>query len=179
MSTSRFLILFASLLILSSCVTPLIEDIPEKASGEGSLTAEVNDDDFSVTGLLVTAEATQANNSIFTFAIGAAELPIGGLSRSISLSVVSTDGSAIEAGETYTAASMMNASAGEYSFQDNTNVNIRALSSNTNVASVTITKIDMVAKRVSGTFSFDGADKNDPNIIYEVRNGEFTDVFFE
>lgn len=176
---SRFTFLLSTVLLLSSCVNNIVDDIPEEVSGEGLMTAKVNDEAFSANGIFVTAEASQSNDKIVTLAIGASELTVGGLTKAISLSLVSTDGSSIEAGETYTAASMSNTSAGEYAFEDNVNVNIRALSSNTDVATITITEIDMVAKRVSGTFSFDATDPNVPNMTYEVRNGEFRDVSFE
>jgi hypothetical protein len=58
-------------------------------------------------------------------------------------------------------------------------LDIKAVSDNTEMATITITDIDFDTKLVSGTFSFDGADDDDPNTIYEVRNGVFTDVSFE
>ncbi|MEZ4847299.1 MAG: hypothetical protein R3B93_01425 [Bacteroidia bacterium] len=48
---------------------------------------------------------------------------------------------------------------------------IKALSKNTEVATITITEIDYSKKTVSGTFSFDAYDEDDPGKIYEIRDG--------
>lgn len=172
---SRLIILLLSLLLLSSCAKRLLDDLPENVLGSGSLTATINGDEFSANGILVTAEFSE-ENGVATLVIGAAELPIAGVTQAIVLAMVAPDGTGIHSGETYTSTNVLKKAAGEYSIDDDASVDIKAVSENTDVATITISNIDFDAKVVSGTFSFDGADEDEPNTIYEVRSGEFKDV---
>ncbi len=173
--------IFALLLLLGLSFTSCVEipDILDDPTQTGSITAKINGEDFSVSGLLVTANLTESTANIQTLAIGGAKLPLDGITRAIALAIVSTDGNGFQAGQTYTATSTTEAAAGEYSIDDGNAIDIKAVSENTDVATITLTDIDFTQKIVSGTFSFDGADKDDLNTIYEVRDGVFKDVSFE
>ncbi|MEM7370283.1 MAG: DUF6252 family protein [Bacteroidota bacterium] len=172
-----FTALLGCMLFQSSCLTVTIPD-PEEILGEASMRAEINGESFAANGILVSGELTESNASVQTLAIGAAELPIGGLTRGLVLAVVSSDGSGIVAGTTYSASSTTGRAAGEYTLDDD-QIDVKAVSANTEVATITITDIDFDQQLVSGTFSFDGVDENDPTTIYEVREGVFTDVSFD
>lgn len=170
--------LLCTLFFLPSCIQVNIPD-PDGLLGDGSITADINGESFSASGILVTGELTESNASVQTLAIVGAELPLSGLTRGLVLAVVSTDGGGIIAGETYSATSSTLRAAGEYTLDDDAQIDVKAYSSNTDVASISITAIDFDQKLVSGTFSFDAVDEDDPNTVYEVRNGTFTDVSFE
>lgn len=170
-------ILFIITIFLSACKENLATDILDDLSGNGSFSAKINGEDFSAEGVLVTAQySDQTVGQIL--GIGAAMLPSNGVTRAIALAIVSLDDSGINAGETYTATSTAKSASGEYSL-DNNNIDIKAVSSNTDVATVTITAIDYDKKLVSGTFSFDGTDEDAPNTVYEVRDGKFENVSFD
>lgn len=148
------------------------------AINDVSFSAKIDGEDFSVSGLLATAELSE-NQGVTTIAIAAAALPIGGVTKGFALAIVSTDSTGIKTGDTFTAASLSKIGAGEYIEEDGNTLDIKALSSNTGVATITVTAIDFDTKLISGTFSFDGSDDDDPNKIYEIREGKFTDVSFE
>jgi len=149
-------------------------DIPTDG---GEISAKINGKEFSTSGILVTAEYNIQNETIHSLAIGGAKLPVNGVTEAIALAIVSTDASGINVGDTYTATSTTKIAGAEYVFDDNT-TDIKALSGNTDVVTITITDIDFDKKLVSGTFTFDGTDDDDPNTIYEVRDGIFKDVSF-
>ncbi len=64
---------------------------------------------------------------------------------------------------------------GEYIGNVHTATGIKASSTETDIASARITKIDTVNKTVSGTFSFTAKDP-DTDIIYQVTDGKFDGV---
>lgn len=166
------------ILALTACQSAKSDiDIPDEEA-TNSLSAKVNGENFSVSGILVTAQYSVTGQTIETLAIGGAEPPLNGTSRGIALAIVSIDGTGINVGDTYTANSTTKAAAGEYVF-DNSSADIKAESENTDEVTITITEIDFDRKIVSGTFSFDGVDEDDPTTIYEVREGTFTEVSFE
>ena len=166
--------------ILFSCKSKedILDDI---TSDTNSITAKINGEDFSASGLTVTAEYSIPNAMVQTLGIVGAEIPINGVTRAIALAIVSTDATWIISGETYTATGSTKVGAGEYNIENSTtNTDINAVSSNTDVATITITAIDYSTKLVSGTFSFDAIDEDDnSNTTYQVRDGEFNDVSFE
>lgn len=177
LSKSILPILVITFVFLSACIKvedPVI-DVPE---GTATFSAKINGETFSVSGVQVTAEYVSQNVMVQTLGIAAAELPVNGVTRAIALAIVSTDSSGINEGETYVATSTSKAGAGEYNY-DNGTVDIKALSSITDVATITITKIDYNSKHVSGTFSFNGADDQTSSTIYIITDGVFTDVPFD
>jgi len=163
-------------LLFSACVDPneIIDNI-----GDASFSAKINGEDFSVIGPLITAEYSEQSTIVSTIGIVAAKLPIGGITEGFALAIVSTDSSGINVGDTFTATSTEKAGAGEYVLEDGNTVDINAFSSNTGVATITVTAIDFDKKIISGTFSFDAVDDDDPNTVYEIRDGKFTDISFE
>lgn len=173
---SSLSILLLLAILFSSCVDPneIIDNI-----GDASFSAKINGEDFSVIGPLVTADYSEQSQIVATIGIVAAKLPIGGITEGFALAIVSTDSSGIQVGDTFSATSTEKAGAGEYVLEDGNAVDVNAFSSNTGVASITVTAIDFDKKIVSGTFSFDAVDDDDPNTVYEIREGKFTDVSFE
>lgn len=173
------LISIATLLFLSFSITSCepLEDIKEEIEEGGEFVATINGTTFSVSGLLVTGEYSELQAGVTTLAIAAAKLPLDGITEGFALALVSTDSTGIEIGDEFTATSVQMVAGAEYVIQGD-NQDIKALSTETNTTIVTITAIDFDNKLVSGTFSFDGVDKDDPNTVYEVRDGVFTDVEF-
>ena len=163
---------------ISSCQP--IEDIIDDPTNTGSqsISAKIDGEEFSVSGILITAEYSEINEMVQSLSIVGAKLPLNGVTEGVVFAVVSTDSSGINAGDTYTETSISKAGAGEYFFE-NSSLKIKALSKNTEVATITITEIDYSKKIVSGTFSFDAYDEDDPGKIYEIRDGEFKDVSFD
>lgn len=154
-----------------------IEDIKEEIEEGGEFSATVNGENFTAKGILVTAQYQTTASGITTLAIGAAKLPLDGVTKGFALAAVSIDSTEIAAGDVFTGDSIEKVAAGEYSVDSDTE-DIKAGSSQTKTATITITSIDFSTKLVSGTFSFDGTDDDDPNTVYEVRDGVFTDVVF-
>lgn len=163
-------------ILFSACSE--VDPIIDMATGPNSISAKINGENFSASGILVTAEySTTTSGTVQTLAIGAAKLPLNGVTTAIALAVVALDSSDFQSGAIFVATDSSRLAAGEYSLDDNS-VDIKAVSSNTDVATITLTEIDFTNKTVSGTFSFDGADDDDPNTIYEVREGVFTEIPF-
>lgn len=171
-------ILIILIVIFSSCNKLDEDEIIENSGAKQSISAKINGEDFSASGILVTAQYSNLNEMVHSLAIGGAELPFNGVTRAIALAIVSADSTEINQGEIYTAISNSKIGAGEYAY-DNNSIDIKAVSENTDIATITITKIDYDKKLVSGTFSFDGSDEDDPGTIYQIRDGVFTDVSFE
>lgn len=173
------LIPIAALFFLSFSFTSCepIEEIKEEIEDGGEFTATINGTTFSVSGLLVTGEYSELQAGVTTLAIAAAKLPLDGITEGFALALVSTDSTGIETGDEFTATSVQMVAGAEYLIQGD-NQDTKALSTETNVALITVTDIDFDEKLVSGTFSFDAIDKDDPNTVYEIRDGVFTDVEF-
>ena len=169
------LLTLIAILITSSCN---LGEVVDPQDGTNMISAKIDGGDFSVSGLLVSAEYSDINGMVHTLSIGGAKPPLNGVTEGIVLAIVSTDSSGIKAGETYTAVSTAKVGAGEYVFEDSSS-DIKAYSENTDVATITVTKIDFTEKMVSGTFSFDAVDEDDPNKVYQIRDGKFEDVSFE
>ncbi|MEZ4685922.1 MAG: DUF6252 family protein [Bacteroidia bacterium] len=167
-----FSLLVLTALISTSCTPDIVDPTG------GSLTATIDGESFSVNGILITATYGDVSEAIQTLSIGGAEPPFNGTTRGLALVVLSSDSTGINEGETYTATTLAKTAAGEY-FLSNNSTDIRAYSNNTDVATITITSLDYDKKVVSGTFSFDGVDDDDPGVVYRVRNGEFKDVVFK
>lgn len=160
---------------VSSCdqTQEIIDDIEEG----GEFSATVNGSAYSVSGLLVTGEYSELQAGVTSLAIAAAQISLDGGSEAFALAMASTDSTGIEAGDEFTATSILHAGGGEYLIQGN-NQDVKALSTETNTATITITAIDFEKNIVSGTFSFDAVDSDDPTTVYEIRDGVFTDVEF-
>jgi hypothetical protein len=168
-------ILLLASTLFSACIDP--NEIIEDQFGDASLTATINGEDFSASGLLITAEYSE-QTGVKTLGIVGAELPLGGDTRTITLALVSTDSTDLQVGDVYTASSIEKAGGGEYSLEDDTQ-KIKASSDTDGFVGIAITAIDLDKKVISGTFAFDGEDSNDPGTIYEVREGVFIDISFE
>lgn len=165
------------LLLLFSCQpTEPINMLPDPNAAE--MRATINGESFLVTGVQVTATISEPGAGVRALAIGGATLPLSSLVKGIALALVSIDSTDFEAGETYLASSIEMTGAGEYVLDDDAGIDIKAVSSETGVATITLTAFDRTHKLVSGTFSFDGVDEDDPNTTYEVRDGSFTNVPF-
>lgn len=174
------LISIAVLLFLSFSFTscePIIEDIKEEIEEGGEFSATINGENFTAKGILVTAHYDSSATGVVTLGIGAAKLPLDGVTKAFALAAVSIDSTGIGAGDVFTSASVNKVGAGEYSVKSDTQ-DIKAVSAETKNATIMITAFDLTNKLVSGTFSFDGIDEDDPNTIYEVRDGIFTDIEF-
>ncbi|MEO1449157.1 MAG: DUF6252 family protein [Bacteroidota bacterium] len=152
------------------------EITPEPDEEGGLLEALVNGVEFKVGGLLVSAEINDLANGIQTLTVGGANLPVNGEHDGIVLAVVSTDSTDIEAGEVYKASLQDPRVGGEYVIERDNQDDLKAFSSETGVATITITALDRDKKLVSGTFSFDAVDPDFPDTVYEVREGKFTAV---
>ncbi len=174
---STFSALLFVMVFFTAC--PKNEDDSFTLEQGGTLTATVDGDLFSASGTEITAEHNTINTVTHTLTIGGIELPINGVTKSIVLAAVLTNNpTGFVSGEVYTASDPDRVAAGEYVRNDNS-VDIKALSSNTGEATITITEIDFTNNLVSGTFSFDASDDDDPNTIYKIRNGEFKEVAFD
>ena len=171
-----FYLLMLCILLIASCRPD--EEVFDPTPGTNSITATIDGKEFSVSGITVTANYSIVADQIHTLSIAGAKSSLDGTTEGIALAIVTADSSFIEEGETYQAAGVPRTGAGEYFFENNS-ADIRAYSSNTDVATITITKIDYTDKIVSGTFSFDGVDDDDPNTVYQVRDGVFTNVSFD
>lgn len=173
------LISIVVLLFLSFSFTSCepIEDIKEEIEEGGEFSATINGENFTAKGILVTAEYVSAATGVTSLGIAAAKLPLDGVTKAFALAIVSIDSTGIEAGDVFTSVSVQKVGAGEYTVKSDTE-DIKAVSSETKIATITITDFDLDNKLVSGTFSFDGIDEDDPNTVYEVRDGIFTDVEF-
>lgn len=173
---SIFILLFAAMPFFQSC--NLTGDDPIITGDEGTLSCRIDGDLFSVSGILVSAELQYVGTEIQSLAIGGAEVPFGGVTRSIALALISADSSDIAVGDVYTATSSNKIAAAEYGYDDGVN-DLSALSDNTDIALIRITKLDWSARTVSGTFQFEGVDDNDPGTVYSITDGEFTDIPFD
>jgi hypothetical protein len=167
------LLLPLALLFTVACA----DDPPELPAPDGgaSLFATIDGTPFAVSGLLVTGDLSADPGAPRILSIVGATLPVGGLHEGLALAFVRVDGSAFAAGQAYSGADSLRRAAGEW-FRETTFVDLRALSAETGVASFTLTAFDTVAGRASGTFSFDAVDPDDPAIVHEIRDGEFTNV---
>ncbi|MEM6343461.1 MAG: hypothetical protein AAF927_06255 [Bacteroidota bacterium] len=164
------------LLVFFSCRRG--EIIEEFDYGPPSLTAKINGETFSVDSLLVSASYSIIDDRTQTLSISGAPPAFNGIVEGLALVLISADSTAFQTGENYIAGSLNKRGAGEY-FVDNGTNRIDALSENTNIATLVITEIDYLEKLVSGTFSFDAFDEDDPDKIYQVREGEFKNVSFD
>ncbi|MEO0468929.1 MAG: DUF6252 family protein [Bacteroidota bacterium] len=168
---SIFLIFSVS---FSACID--VEEIIE--SEPGSITATINGESFSVSGLLTDGELNIQGTNIESMAIGGATLPLSGVTEGIALAIVAADGMPLEAGKTYTVSSNTAVAGAEY-VQEGANLDLKAIAQENGLGTITITKLDRTEKLVSGTFEFDGIDDDFPNMVYEVRDGKFTDIVFD
>jgi hypothetical protein len=173
--TSIIALLLSSILFISACIK--IDDPEMPDTGTASLSAKINGETFSVSGVFVSAEYTAQNQMVQSIAVAGAESPINGVNRAIALAMVAVDSTQIQSGDTFVATSTSRVGAGEYTF-DNGTTDIKAVSSNTDKATLTITNINYDTKLVSGTFSFEGSDDDDPGTTYQITDGVFTDVPF-
>ncbi|MEL7001990.1 MAG: hypothetical protein AAFN93_04550, partial [Bacteroidota bacterium] len=102
------------------------------------------------------------------------------ISSGIALGISGTDFSSISTGSTFIGSDSERLFVGGYSAEeiesneDIVNSGSELLSSNT----ATITKIDRVNNLISGTFSFNAVDR-DTELVYEIRNGVFTDLEYD
>lgn len=160
--------------IFSACQ---VDDIIDNPSDTNSITATIDGEAFSVSGILVSAEYIAQNQMIQSMAIGGVKFPLNGVTQSLALAIVSIDSTGIAVDDVYNSGTVAKTAAGEYVLKD-ANTDIKAFSSNTNVAIIVITDINLTTKRVSGTFSFDASDDDDSTKIYKIRDGVFKDISF-
>lgn len=176
MKYSYLIFALASVLFLA-CQSVDPNEIIENTEG-GSLSATINGEAFSVSGVQVSAEYAANTDMVQTMAVGGASLPLDGITRGLVLAIVSTDGTGIQAGDVYSGQSVVKVASCEWTLEEDMSEGVNAVSNITEVATIAITAIDYDNNLVSGTFSFDGVDKDATSTIYEVRDGKFTDVPF-
>ncbi|WNJ20355.1 hypothetical protein [Pontibacter sp. G13] len=143
-----------------------------------SIRATVDGVEVAISGITVTGNYTENSNWMQTLTVGGARTNPNGQVEGISLVMISADTTGIMEGDTYTATSLAKRGSGLY-YIDNSPSDISATSLNSDVATITITKLDYTEKLVSGIFSFEGVDDDQPNQTYQVIDGEFTDVSFD
>lgn len=164
----------ACCLILFACEP--VEQIIEEQEENGTFTAKVDGEVFSLSGVFVSAEYVKSNEMVQSLAIAAAKPPITGITTGIVLAVVATDSSEITGGDVFSATNPQKIAAGEYVLEDDNGTDIKAFSENTDIATITITKIDLANNLVSGTFVFDAIDEDEPGKTYMITEGIFTDI---
>ena len=163
------------ILVLAGGCDNSIDDITLPPGNGGTLTAIIDGQSFSVSGLLVSAEYQEIGTTVSSLFVGGATLPLGSSTEALVLAMVRTDSTAISSGDVFVGSDMTRLAAGEYTL-DAATVSVSALSANASFASMTVTSLDFTTGLVSGTFSFDAVDDNDPTKVYEVRDGVFTNI---
>lgn len=158
---------------LTSCKQT--DNLIDPTPGENSMTAVIDGNEFAVSGIPVTANYSVVSDTIHSLAVGAATPPFDGVTEGIALALVSIGIDSMQAGDVFTATSLERRAGAEYFLQSPAQ-DISATAFETDVATVTITAIDYEEKLVSGTFSFDAADRDDSTTVYQIRDGVFTDV---
>ncbi|MFK7923697.1 MAG: DUF6252 family protein [Bacteroidia bacterium] len=153
-----------------------VEEIIKEQEKNGTFTAKIDGEIFSLSGVFVSADYINTNGIVQSLAIAAAKPPITGTSEGIALVIVSTDSTDIAVGEVYSATNPAKLGAGEYVLDDDNTIDVKAVSENTGIANITITKLDLTNNLVSGTFSFDAVDEDDPTKVYKITEGVFTDI---
>lgn len=174
--------LMFSFLFVTGCGSDDSEDIIEDLNDDmdnvdpgtpGSITAKINGEDFSISGIFVTADLSDQSNGYL--------LAIGGLKwvnetyYGMTLAMISSDFSTLDVGDTFSGGNSEMFFAGGYSVEIDDEIEIQSSSELVSSASCTITKIDRENNLISGTFSFDAIDDSAEK-TYEVREGVFTDI---
>lgn len=167
-----------TLLFIASCSTsdngvdPLLNILnPAK----GSFSAKVNGEEFS-TAYPFVAGAISLNSGYQSLAIGAVRTNATD-TTGIALAFVAVDITSISSSQEFKGNNPIFDFwvAGDYTSNVHTADRIKASSGETDIASATITMIDTVNKKVSGTFSFTAKDP-DTDITYQVTDGKFENV---
>lgn len=160
-------------------VNDILEDIGDNQTQNGiaSIKASVNGNEFSASGVFVTSALSSLGNGSYSLAIGGARIN-NGINYGLVVGIVSTDFSRLSVGDTFVGDDSEALMIGYYTLDDNNANDFRAESEMENNNTLTITKIYREAKLISGTFSYDAIDE-DTNNVYEVRDGEFTDVLYD
>jgi len=172
----KTMIFIAIPIFLSGC-TKSETDKPDENSG-GTLTATVNGNEFTSEGSNITATFIPVTDEIISLGMIAKQLSTTGNTEMIILAIVSGDGSGINQNDIYTSTSLTKNTACQYTLTSSSLI-IKAHSDNTGIAEVKITHFDPEEKTISGTFNYDSSESEEPNVIYEIRNGKFTDIPFE
>jgi hypothetical protein len=166
-------IFFLSLSFMSFSCGP--DEIIDPSTEDTFLSATINGEEFLVRGIVVTASQSTIDGMMRNLSIGAAKQAANGDTKGIALAMISADSTEFKSGEVYNAISLSKRGAGEH-FIDEGSSKISASSHETDIATITITEIDLTKKIVSGTFSFDAIDDDEPGKLYEVRDGIFNKV---
>ncbi|MDF9798686.1 hypothetical protein OKW21_003949 [Catalinimonas alkaloidigena] len=184
---SALLFFFVCLTFLAACsnddeddvAKDILEDIEDNLSQNGiaSITATINGNEFSASGVFVTSVLSPLGNGSYNLAIGGARIN-DGVNYALVLGIISSDFSSLSEGDTFVGDDSEKLMIGYYTLDDNNTVDFKAETEMAETNILTITKIDREAKLISGTFSYDAIDEDTKN-VYEVRDGEFTDVQYD
>ena len=175
-SKSIFLILLLACAFMSC---QKAEETFNPTPNTNSVTAKVDGEDFAVSGITVSGTYSINSDGWETLGIASGRTRSDGETDGISLTMISTDSTGIQVGDTYVATSLEIRGGCQYFLTDVNGETLEASSLETDVASITITEIDFATKVVSGTFTFEGADDDFPNVLVKVTEGEFKNVSFD
>jgi len=179
MTLSRSL-LFLAIICLSACGSDDIVMPPgdnDAAPGTpGSITCMINGESFSASGVLATGVITFTGDfyGIALAGVDFFDQDTVGLALAISGNGFST----LMEGQVITGeGDIVNnpVAAGEVNINQRPSKEITASSLETEVATITITRLDRDLELISGTFSFEGLDPNS-NTSVIVTQGDFTDI---
>lgn len=182
---SSFLSVLWCVFIISACspdensLDDILDDIEDgqAQSATATISAKVNGNDFASSGVFVTSVLNSMGNGSYNLVIGAGRLS-NGVDEAIALGMVSTDFNTLSAGDTFAGGETESLMVDSYGLDDDGANDFTASSEPLNTNIVTITSIDHDAKLISGTFSFDAID-DETEVVYEVREGVFTDIGFD
>lgn len=171
------------MLVVFSCGTDegtLIDLVPDNdpvAPGTpGSVTCKVDGTDFSASGVLATGTLTFTGD-FYAMAIAGVDF-FGQDTVALALAMSGTDFANLMENEAFTGEGDIvnsNLGAGEINIHRRPTIDDKASSLETEIANITITKLDRDNELFSGTFSFEGLDP-DTNTRIVVTEGVFTDI---
>ena len=172
-----------ALLILSACgsddATDLLPDDDDVAPGTPrSITCKIDGQDFSATVPFVTG-ALSLTDDFYAIAFVGVDF-FGQDTISVAFAINGTDLATINNGDTFSGNGNLfqDFALGEVIVNNRPSVEQEASSSETDIATVTVTKIDTAKKLISGTFSFEALDPN-TQTTFLVTEGVFTDIEYD
>ena len=172
-----------ALLIMSSCGsddTPdLLPDDDDVVPGTPrSVTCKINGEGFSAT-VPFTGGTLSLTGSFYAIAIVGADF-FGRDTVSIAIAISGNELSTLNTGDAFSGTGniLEDFAVGEVNVNNRPSVEQEASSSETDNATVTITKIDRDNKLISGTFSYEAVDP-DSQTTFSVTEGVFTDIEYD
>ncbi|MDN5215827.1 DUF6252 family protein [Fulvivirgaceae bacterium BMA12] len=158
--------------------TGLIPDDDVAPGTPGSITCKINGQTYAATFPFVTG-ALSTTNDIYSFALGGVDF-LGKDTVSIAMAMTGTDLSRLSAGDTFSGTGniFINFALGTVIVKNRPAVDEDASSSETDVATITVTKIDRDNELISGTFSYEAFDDDTQN-TFKVTDGVFADIKYD